>query len=95
MQDLEYCKTESTRILELLGPTGQVSDNSLRLRQLYSQALLAYRTRDWAAAEMAFRACLELRPSDGPAALFLKRTETLRRNAPPVDWSSISQLEEK
>jgi adenylate cyclase len=88
-------KTESTRIFELLGPTGQVSDNSLRLRQLYAQALLAYRTRDWEAAEMAFRACLELCPNDRPSALFLKRTETLRRTAPPAHWSSVSQLEEK
>jgi adenylate cyclase len=88
-------KTESTRIFELLGPAGQVPDNFLRFRELYSQALLAYRARDWDAAEMTFRACLELRPNDGPAALFLKRTETLRRNAPGADWSSISQLEEK
>jgi len=88
-------KTESTRIFELLGPAGQVPENFLRLRELYSQALLAYRVQDWGAAEMTFRACLELRPNDGPAALFLKRTETLRRNAPGADWSSISQLEEK
>ena len=57
--------------------------------------LKAYRAQDWDAAEMTFRACLELHPNDGPAALFLKRTETLRRNAPGADWSSISQLEEK
>jgi len=88
-------KTESTRIFELLGPAGQVPENFLRLRELYSQALLAYRAQDWDAAEMTFRACLELRPNDGPAALFLKRTETLHRNAPGADWSSISQLEEK
>ena len=75
-------KTESTRIFELLGPAGQVPENVLRLRELYSQALLAYRAQDWDAAEMTFRACLELRPNDGPAALLLKRTETLRRNAP-------------
>src|SRR6478672_11902676 len=87
-------KTESTRIFELLGPAGQVPENVLRLRELYSQALLAYRARDWDAAEMTFRACLEIRPNDGPAALFLKRTETLHRNAPGADWSSISQLEE-
>jgi adenylate cyclase len=72
-----------------------VPENFLRLRELYSQALLAYRAQEWDAAEMTFRACLELRPNDGPAALFLKRTETLRRNAPGADWSSISQLEEK
>jgi len=88
-------KSESTRIFELLGPAGQVPENFLHLRELYSQALLAYRARDWDAAEMTFRACLEIRPNDGPAALFLKRTETLHRNAPGADWSSITQLEEK
>jgi hypothetical protein len=44
---------------------------------------------------MTFRACLEFRPNDGPTVLFLKRIETLRRNAPAADWSSIAQLEEK
>ena len=47
-------KTESTRIFELLGPAGQVPENFLRLRELYSQALLAYRAQDWDAAEMTF-----------------------------------------
>jgi class 3 adenylate cyclase len=88
-------KTESTRIFELLGPAGQVPENVLRLREVYSQALLAYRAQDWDAAEVTLRACLELRPNDGPAALLVKRTETLRRNGSGADWSSISQLEEK
>ena len=68
-------KTESTRIFELLGPAGQVPENVLRLREIYSQALLAYRAQDWDGAEIAFRACLELQPNDGPAALLLKRTD--------------------
>jgi len=88
-------KTESTRIFELLGPAGQVPENVLRLRELYSQALLAYRSQDWDVAEVTFRACLELRPNDAPTALFLKRIEILRRNGPATDWSGVSQLEEK
>jgi adenylate cyclase len=88
-------RTESARIFELLGPTGEVSNDSLRLRELYAQALLAYRTQDWEAATTGFRACLELRPDDGPSTLFLKRLQTLRLNAPPADWSSVAQLDEK
>jgi adenylate cyclase len=88
-------KTESTRIFELLGPAGQVPENILRLREIHSQALIAYRAQDWDAAEMAFRACLELCPNDGPATLLLKRIETTRRNSSAADWSGIFQLEEK
>jgi class 3 adenylate cyclase len=88
-------KTESTRIFELLGPAGQVPEKVLRLREIYLQALLAYRAQDWDAAEMTLRVCLELCPDDGPAALLLKRTETLHRNGSGADWSSISLLEEK
>jgi adenylate cyclase len=88
-------KTESTRIFELLGPAGQVPENLLRVRELYSQALLAYRAQDWDVAEVTFRACLELRPNDAPTALFLKRIEILRRNGSVADWSGVSQLEEK
>ncbi|HEU4679191.1 MAG TPA: adenylate/guanylate cyclase domain-containing protein, partial [Terrimicrobiaceae bacterium] len=88
-------KTESTRIFELLGPTGEISDDSLLLRELYGQALLAYRTQDWEAAATGFQKCLELRSNDGPSALFLKRLQTLRLNAPPADWSSVAQLDGK
>jgi adenylate cyclase len=73
-------KTESTRIFELLGPAGQVPENILHLREIHTQALIAYRAQNWDAAEMAFRACLELCPNDGPATLLLKRIETMRRN---------------
>jgi adenylate cyclase len=88
-------RTESTRVFELLGPTGEVSDDSLRLRELYTQALLAYRTQDWEAAATGFRACLELRPADGPSTLFLERLQASRVNPLPADWSSVAQLEEK
>ena len=47
-------KTESTRIFELLGPAGQVPENILSLRELYSQALLAYRAQDWDASRDDF-----------------------------------------
>ncbi len=88
-------KTEATRIFELLGPADQVPEHILRLREMYSHALRAYRAQDWAVAETTFRACLDLCPHDGPASLLLKRTETLRRNGSGADWSGIAQLEEK
>jgi hypothetical protein len=87
-------RTESTRIFELLGPSAQVPDDLLRLRDLYPGALRAYRAQDWDAAEMGFRACLACCPGDGPSAVLLKRTESLRGHV-PTDWSGTSYLEEK
>jgi adenylate cyclase len=86
-------KTESTRIFELLGPAGQVPENLLRLREIYSQALLAYRAQDWDGAEMTFRACLELRLMMAARSSSSARRLCAGRLHAPLD--SISPLEEK
>jgi adenylate cyclase len=84
-------KTESVRVFELLGETGQVGAEQLELRDAFQTGLAAYRNGDWDGAEAAFVDCLRIVPDDGPAAAFMERVETFRRVAPSDDWGGIWQ----
>src|SRR6266487_301030 len=75
-------KTETTHVFELLGVSGQVTEQQLRLRELYARARRAYLAQEWDLAEAIFVECLQLRPGDGPSRVFLQRIQTLRRNPP-------------
>ncbi|PYL13158.1 MAG: adenylate/guanylate cyclase domain-containing protein, partial [Verrucomicrobia bacterium] len=88
-------KTETTRIFELLGTSGQVPEQRLRLRDLYEQAWRAYLAQTWDSAEATFRECLQLDPNDGPSGVFLQRIQTLRGQPPGKDWNGVWQLVEK
>ena len=88
-------KTETTRVFELLSAAGQLSEESVRLRERYEQARRAYLAQEWDLAEATFRECLQLRPDDGPSHVFLQRIQTLRRKPPGKDWKGVWQLAEK
>jgi adenylate cyclase len=88
-------KTETTRVFELLGASGQVPEQRLRLRDLYEQAWRAYLAQTWDSAEATFRECLQLDPNDGPSGVFLQRIQTLRGQPPGEDWNGVWQLVEK
>ena len=88
-------KTEPTTIHELLGMAGETPASVLELARLSTEALAAFRRRDWDGAERAYRACQALVPDDGPARVFLERIARLRADPPPADWDGIWNLELK
>jgi len=79
-------KTETTRIFELLGLAGEMSTDTLTLRERTAAALATYRVQEWAAAERLFRKCLAIEPADHPARLFLERIAVFRVSPPALDW---------
>ena len=85
-------KTETTRVFELLGVSGEVTEQQLRLRELYVRARRAYLAQEWDLAEAIFGECLQLRPDDGPSRVFLQRIQTLRRNPPGENWTGVWEL---
>jgi Adenylate cyclase, family 3 (some proteins contain HAMP domain) len=88
-------KTETTRIFEVMSMAGQLSEESVRLRERYDQARRMYLDQDWDRAETAFRECLQIRPNDGPSCVLLERIQFLRRNPPGKDWNGVWHLREK
>jgi class 3 adenylate cyclase len=88
-------KTETTRIFELMFAAGQLSEESVRLRERYDAARQMYLGQDWDLAETAFRECLQIQPDDGPSRVLLERIQFLRRNPPGDDWNGVWHLREK
>ena len=88
-------KTEPVRIHELLAPFGQLAPGDAELREEFAAALAAYRARDWDGAQRRFEECLQLKPADGPAALFLERIGALRAAPPAADWDGVWRFTHK
>ena len=88
-------KTETTRVFEVMSMAGQLSEESVRLRDRYDQARRRYLGQDWDRAETAFHECLQIRPNDGPSRVLLQRIQFLRRNPPGKEWNGVWHLREK
>ena len=88
-------KTETTRVFEVMSMAGQLSEESVRLRDRYDQARRRYLGQDWDRAEATFHECLQIRPNDGPSRVLLERIQFLRRNPPGKDWNGVWHLREK
>lgn len=88
-------KTETTRIFELMSLRGQLSEESVRLRECYERARRSYLAQNWDGAETIFRECLKIRADDGPSSVLLERLQFLRRNPPGKDWNGVWHLREK
>jgi adenylate cyclase len=88
-------KTEPVRIFELLCPAGQIKPEEAELLQEFAKGLAAYRTRDWDAAEQHFQHCLKINPKDAPAACYVARVATLRKEPPPADWDGVWRFTHK
>jgi class 3 adenylate cyclase len=88
-------KTETTRVFEVMSMTGQLSEETVRLRERYAEARRLYLAQEWDLAEKIFRECLQIRPNDGPSRVHAERIQFLRRNPPGKDWNGVWHLREK
>jgi adenylate cyclase len=50
---------------------------------------LAYRNQEWEKCRKHFMACLQLRPDDGPANLFLERVEERAAQPSIPNWDGV------
>jgi class 3 adenylate cyclase len=82
-------KHEPVRIFELLGFAGDMTEAQRQLVETFERGLAAYRRQDWEAAESAFRAGLELVPTDRPSQVFLERVQSFRESPPGRGWDGV------
>jgi adenylate cyclase len=88
-------KTEPQRVFEILGQTGKVDEVVLALRDHFVAGLAAYRRQAWAEAAMAFDACLDLVPDDGPSSVFRSRVAHFMEHPPELGWNGVWLMTEK
>ncbi len=83
-------------VIEALDHLAEIEgDGLMRALEAYQDGISAYRARAWDAAAGAFERALDLRPSDGPAKVYLNRCRYYRDQPPPDEWDGVWQMSEK
>lgn len=88
-------KALPVRIYELLGESGQVSEDRLQLARGFSMGLAAYKNRQWEKAGAIFRMLQSNYPEDKPTQLYVDRVAELKKNPPPADWDCVYVMKTK
>lgn len=79
-------QSASITVYEIMGRTGDLTLNQLRLRELYADGLAAYRARRWEDAKRLLSDALQTVPDDGPSSTLLRRIGDLQANPPAENW---------
>jgi len=79
-------KDRPVKIYEPLGPKDQVSDADQAELADYTQALMLYRSQQWAQAQTAFEALQQRNPQRLLYRLYPERIAHLAQNPPGPDW---------
>jgi adenylate cyclase len=92
-------KTEPEHIYTILGADDVArQDDFLKLRDLNSRMLCAYRKRNWKEALEALHLCRHMRNDfelDEVYSLYLARIQTFQDAAPPDDWDGVFAFDTK
>jgi adenylate cyclase len=88
-------KHEPERVFEILGRSGEVGADKLRLRDAFAGALAAYRAQAWDEARAGFEECQRIVPDDPPSRAFLARVAHFAETPPPADWDGVWTLTAK
>jgi adenylate cyclase len=87
-------KKEPVRLFELRG-LGEAPQADKPFLEAYAHGLQLYRERRFSTARLSFEECLELRPGDGPAQLFLGRCDAMTAEPPGEGWDGVFQMTHK
>ena len=79
-------KSRPLEIHELMGAAGADDPALNAFLERFAAALRAFHARQWAEAADGFQACLDMRPQDGPAQLYVQRCHFYDSNPPAEDW---------
>lgn len=83
-------KTEPVWVYELLGLSEKgVSDDMMRIIELFKKGLSHYLKRDWDSAINYFMQVLAIKEDDGPAQRYLERCNFFKENPPAEEWDGV------
>lgn len=89
-------KKEPVKIFELIHPMILPSEQAVRdLLGEFHFAREAYRAQDWNKAKKHLKACMLIRPTDGPTQMYMERIEEME-SAPRIDnWDGVHVFKHK
>ncbi len=88
-------KSEPVTVYELLARKNQSKPVIADLAEQFEKGLKLYKQREFGSARLAFQACLEIVPGDGPALTYVDRCEEFMGNPPLPDWDGVYTHTEK
>jgi adenylate cyclase len=88
-------KSKPVPVYELLGYPDDVPPNILQYADRFSVALTAFQEQHWPAARQILAGCLEERPHDRAALLYLRLVEQYTATPPLENWNGAVELTEK
>jgi adenylate cyclase len=74
-------------IYELLGMKKDLTEESLRRRDMFWKGIVHYRARRWDEALSHFSLAMPEEGSDGPLELYVRRIEQLRQGVSALEWN--------
>jgi len=88
-------KAEPMIVHELLGGLEESDEKQKQSREVFAEALSAFRRQAWDEAKEKFHRALEIREADGPAHFYLKLCDDYKSNPPGEAWDGVIALDEK
>lgn len=88
-------RVKPVEVYELMGLREEMTQDQLRCREIYEQALASYFRGEWESAQKLFLCSAELedRPSfPTPSLVMARRCEYFLRESPPIDWDFAFKL---
>ncbi len=86
---------EPQAVFEVMARKGELTTTQAELCARFTEALAAYRARQWEAARRGFVAALAVVPNDGPSLTLLKRLDALQASNLAEDWDGAWRLDQK
>jgi adenylate cyclase len=89
-------KEKPIKVFELIAfKDEKLSENFLKLLEIYAGALQFYKTQQWDKAIENFESCLNLVPDDMPSAEYRTRCIEYKFSNPGSDWDGVTVMKEK
>jgi len=88
-------KGEPVTIYELLCYRDHADQQTIKINDLYTQGLYAYRNREWTTAMKYFQQVLTLVPEDGPSRTLYLRCKRYQETPPDENWNGAYTMGSK
>jgi adenylate cyclase len=88
-------KSRQVSVHELICPVEVATGSQRDLCETFSDALAAFRRRDWEGARDRFEELVAIFGEDGPSAYYIDLCRTYAKDPPGEDWSGLIYLDRK
>ncbi len=88
-------KTKPVEVFTIVGPAGEVPQETLDSLALYESGIKDYRARNFVQASLAFQACLKEDPTCALYKLYLDHAKDYIYNPPGEDWDGVHVMTKK